>query len=190
MLEERRRIGVVGKQRTNRIRRRKRVQIQQFDRVGIQATAGNHVEIAAGEGEIEPGRRRTATAERIANVHTGRNLARGRGVENRAGRHGAAKSIGFGSGLSLDEVLEVGVTAAALRLAGNGPSKNRALHAAKTFVVSEEKHFVEAAEQLRDDDRATGGEAELVLAEFALRNRVSVLEEVRGVEFVVAEKFH
>src|SRR5580693_262586 len=47
MFEERWRIGEVGKQRANRIRCRERVQVQQLDCIGIQASARDDVQAAA-----------------------------------------------------------------------------------------------------------------------------------------------
>ena len=63
---------------------------------------------------------------------------------------------------------EVCVTAGPLSCRRHAARQNRALNSPQTFIVRKEEQFVSAVDDMRNDHRATGGHAKLVLAKFAL----------------------
>src|ERR1700704_3984908 len=66
---------------------------------------------------------------------------------------------------------------------------NRSLNSAQTFKVTEEENLVSAVKQMWDSDRSASRYSELILAIFTLFDFVRVFEKVRGIQFVIAEKF-
>ena len=95
----------------------------------------------------------------------GRHKTRGGRIEDGSFLDGAAEDVGTCRAIvDRADFGEVGVVAAPLVAVGTLPFEAEALHAAETFIVAEDEDLVL-------DDRAAGGGAELVLAEFALLGR-------------------
>src|SRR5262249_32064187 len=70
----------------------------------------------------------------------------------------------------------------AIGIGGNGAGLNGSLDTAKALIVTEDENLVL-------DDRATGGNAELVHTQLALGNALGIFEIIGSVQFFVAEEF-
>ena len=102
-------------------------------------------------------------------------------------REDAAQRVGLGSLLQRHQVLQVGESAAVLGGRGNGLGVGLALHDARALVIHKEERLVTTVVEMRNDQRAAEGSAELVLPELRLalgrQNKI-----VLRVEVVVAQE--
>ena len=163
------RIGVVGPVPVDEI-------------VGIQNRAGRRgIELHELESVgIHPAGRHYISRERVAHETAARGL-RGRRVEDGAGGKGSSRGVGAAAALQSDQVGEIGEAAGPLPEGGNGGCDGDRLAEARAFVIGKPKSLIAL-------DPAAGRAAELVLAEGPSGLAVGVLEEVGGVEFVVAQE--
>ncbi len=88
-----------------------------------------------------------------------------------------------------DQIGEIRVFAVAFGYRRHCSVQYGTLTAAESFVIGEEEELVLAVIQLRDQDRPTCGEPELILAKLTLLNSAGVFEEVRSIQFIVAQEF-
>src|SRR5450432_4246954 len=156
------------------------IEIQQLDRVGIQAARRDDIQVAGCKGKSH--RACGARSEGIA-YKSARHCPRGRRIKNRPGGHGPTEKVGLSPGLPCDHFLEVGVAAASLQGSGHTPGVRRSLAAAQNFKVAEDKNLVL-------DHRSAGGDAELVQLKLTFfRGVADSLKVIRGIKVGIAEKF-
>ena len=104
------------------------------------------------------------------------------GIKNLTNFESAAEGVGNGTGRLRVEIGKIGIAAVAHGQGRDRAAVDEGLAEAGALIIAEEEGLVSL-------DRTTSGEAELVLAELSFGHACGVVEEVVGIEFVVAQEF-
>src|ERR1035438_2983258 len=146
----------------------KRIKVEQLDRIRIEPAGGKDVSRE----------RRHDASNRVR--YAACDGTRGGRIKNLAKGSRASEQVGTRAALR-EQLGEIGVAAVSLKHCWDRVDKRYRLANARAFVVPEEKSLVLA-------DGSADREAELILAVLSLGNAARVLEEVCGIQGVVAQE--